>query len=131
MENFHKCVEHAIVDGNSKYENSIKIDKQEAAKIAMLLKLFAWSMSFYLFCKRILAYDIFHGRLDLQQAESFEAPSDRDLRGHDFKLRHRSFCLLRRKAAFSVRRLILRNKFTRKIVNSPTPDTFKRLLDKE
>ncbi len=38
----------------------------------------------------ILAYDIFHGRLDVPQAEFFEAPAERDLRGHDFKLRHRS-----------------------------------------
>ncbi len=39
----------------------------------------------------ILAYNIFHGRLDLPE---------RDRRGHDLKLRHRNFCLLRRKAAF-------------------------------
>ncbi len=51
----------------------------------------------------ILAYNIFHGRLDLPRAEFFEAPSERDLRGHDYKLRHRNFRLLRRKAAFSVR----------------------------
>ncbi len=51
----------------------------------------------------ILAYNIFHGRLDLPRAEFFEAPAERDLRGPDFKLRHRSFRLLRRKAALSVR----------------------------
>ncbi len=51
----------------------------------------------------ILAYNRFHGRLDLPQAEFFDAPLERDLRGHNFKLRHRSFHLLRRKAAFSVR----------------------------
>ncbi len=39
----------------------------------------------------ILAHNIFHGRLDLPQAESFEALAERYLRGHDFKLRHRSF----------------------------------------
>ncbi len=39
----------------------------------------------------VLVYNIFNGRLDLLQAEFFEAPSERDLRGHDFKLRHRSF----------------------------------------
>ncbi len=77
----------------------------------------------------ILAYNIFYGRLDLPQAEFFEAPAERDLRGHDFKLRHRSFRLLRRKAAFSVRLPISWNKLPMEIVNSPTLDTFKRLLD--
>ncbi len=51
----------------------------------------------------ILAYNIFHGRIDLPQAELVEAPAEQDRRGHDFKLRYRSFRLLRRKAAFSVR----------------------------
>ncbi len=51
----------------------------------------------------ILVYNIFHGRLDFPRAEFFEVPSERALRGHDFKLRHRSFRLLRRKVAFSVR----------------------------
>ncbi len=77
----------------------------------------------------ILAYNIFHGRLDLPQAEFFEAPAARDLRGHDFKLRHRSFRLLRRKAAFSVRLPISWNKLSMKMVNAPTLNTFKRLLD--
>ncbi len=39
----------------------------------------------------ILAYNTFHGRLDSPWAEFFEAPSERDLRGHDFKLRHHNF----------------------------------------
>ncbi len=77
----------------------------------------------------ILAYIIFHGRLDLPQAEFFEAPSERDLRGHDLKLCHRSFRLLRRKAAFYVRLPISWNKLPMETVNSPTLDTFKRLLD--
>ncbi len=51
----------------------------------------------------ILACNIFHGRLDFSQAEFFEAPAKRNLRGHDFKIRHRSFRLMRRKAAYSVR----------------------------
>ncbi len=29
-----------------------------------------------------LVYNVFHGRLDLPQAECFEAPFERDLRGH-------------------------------------------------
>ncbi len=41
----------------------------------------------------VLAYNISHGRLDLPQAEFFEAPPERDLRGHGYKLRHRSFRL--------------------------------------
>ncbi len=51
----------------------------------------------------ILAYTVFHRRLDFPHAEFFEAPAERNLRGHDFKKRHRSFRLLRRKAAYSVR----------------------------
>ncbi len=67
----------------------------------------------------ILAYTIFHGRLDLPRADFFEAPSERDLRGHDFKLCHRSFRLLRRKAAFSVRLPISWNTLPMELVNSP------------
>ncbi len=77
----------------------------------------------------ILAYNIFHGRLDLPHAKFFEAPAKRDLRGHDCKLRHRFFRLLRRKAAISVRLPISWNKLPMEIVNSPTLDTIKRLLD--
>ncbi len=77
----------------------------------------------------IWAYNIFQGRLDLPQAEFFEAPAERDLLGHDFKLRHRSFRLLRRKAAFSVRLSISWNKLPMEMVNAPTLNTFKRLLD--
>ncbi len=33
----------------------------------------------------ILAYSIFHGRLDFPHAEFFEAPAVGNLRGHDFK----------------------------------------------
>ncbi len=52
-----------------------------------------------------------------------------NLGGHDVKLRHRSFRLLRRKAAFSVWLPISRNKLTMEIVNCLTPDIFKRLMD--
>ncbi len=76
----------------------------------------------------ILANTIFYGRLDLPRAEFLEAPSERELRGHDFKLRHRSFLLLQRKAAFSVRLPISWNKRPMEKVNSPTLDTFMRLL---
>ncbi len=51
----------------------------------------------------ILAYNIFHGRLDVSQAAFFGAPVLRNLREHNFKIRHRSFCLLRRKATYTVR----------------------------
>ncbi len=61
-----------------------------------------------------LAYDIFHGRLDLQRAEFFEASTERELQGHDFELRHHSVRLLRRKAAFYVRLFISWNKFPMK-----------------
>ncbi len=77
----------------------------------------------------ILAYNIFHGRLDLPRAECFEAPSVRDLRGHDFKLRHCSFQLLRKKADVSERIPIAPNIRPMEKVNSPTVDLFQRLVD--
>ncbi len=77
----------------------------------------------------ILAYSIFHSRLDLPQAKFFEVPSERDLRGHDFKLRHSSFRLPRRKAAFSVRLPNSWNKLPMNMVNATTLDTFKDSSD--
>ncbi len=77
----------------------------------------------------ILAYNIFHGRLDFPHAEFFEAPAGRNLRGHDFKIRHRSFRLLRRKAAYSVRLSAPWNSLPEHIVNAPSLGTFKRSLD--
>ncbi len=50
------------------------------------------------------------------------------LRGHGYKLRHSSFRLLRRKAAFSVKLPISWNKLPMEMVDSPTLETFKRLL---
>ncbi len=76
----------------------------------------------------ILAYNIFHGRIDLPQAESFEAPAERDLRGHNSKLRHLSFRLLRRKATFSVRLPISWNKLPLEMAIALTLDTFKRQM---
>ncbi len=72
----------------------------------------------------ILACNIIHGHLDLQQA-----PVERDLRGHDFKLRHRSFRLLRRKAASSATLPNLWNKLPIEMIHDSTLDTFKRLFE--
>ncbi len=77
----------------------------------------------------ILAYNIFHGRLDFPQAEFLEAPAEGNLRGHSFKIRHRSFRLLRRKEAYTVRLPGLWNSLPEHIVNAPSLGTFKRLLD--
>ncbi len=77
----------------------------------------------------ILGYNIFNGRIGLPQSGFFEAPVERDFRGHDVNLCHRRFRLLRRKAAFSMRFPTSWNKLPMKIVNFPTLDTFKRLLD--
>ncbi len=77
----------------------------------------------------ILAYNIFHRRLDLPQAEYFEAPAERNLRGHIFKIRHRSFRLLRRKAAYSVRLPGPWNSLPSHIFNAPSLGAFKRSLD--
>ncbi len=70
----------------------------------------------------IVAYIMYHGHLDWPQAEFFEARAERDLRGHDFKLRHRSFRLIRRKAAFSVRLPISWNKLSIEMVNARALD---------
>ncbi len=77
----------------------------------------------------ILAYNIFHGRLDFPHVDFFEAPAERNLRGHDFKIRHRSFRLLRRKAAYCVRLPGPWNSLPEHIVNAPSLGTFKRSLD--
>ncbi len=77
----------------------------------------------------ILAYNIFHGCFDLLQVEFFGNRAERDLRGNEFKWGHRSFRLLWRKAAFSVRLQISWNKHPMEMVSAPTLDTFKRLLD--
>ncbi len=50
----------------------------------------------------ILAYNILHGHLDFPQAEFSEAPEERNLRGHDFKICHRGFRSLPGKASYSV-----------------------------
>ncbi len=76
----------------------------------------------------ILAYNIFHGRLDFPHAEFFEAPAERNLRGHDSKIRHRSFRLLRRKAAYSVRLPGPWNSLREHIVNAASLGTFNRSL---
>ncbi len=49
------------------------------------------------------AHSIFPGRFDLPQTEFFQAPAERDLRGHDFRLRQSSSRLPQRKAAFSMK----------------------------
>ncbi len=51
----------------------------------------------------ILAYDIFQDRLNIPLEEFFEAPSERNLRRHDFRLHHRRLHRARRGVAFSVR----------------------------
>ncbi len=68
----------------------------------------------------ILANNIFHGRLDFPQAEFFEAPAERNLQGHGFKIRHRSSRLFRRKAAYFVRLPGLWNSLSNHIVNAPS-----------
>ncbi len=77
----------------------------------------------------ILAYNIFYGRLDFPRVVFFEAPAKRNLRGHNFKIRHRSFRLLRRKGVSSVRLPGPWNSLPGQIVNAILLGTFKRLLD--
>ncbi len=49
----------------------------------------------------ILTYNVIKDRLDMPLEEFFEASSERNLRRHDFQLRHRHFHRARRGAAFS------------------------------
>ncbi len=77
----------------------------------------------------ILAYGIFHGRYDLPQDLFFTLPSCSHLRGHDLKLRHRSFHLARRNAAFSVQIVEPWNKLPPFVINSPSVVVFKNRLD--
>ncbi len=77
----------------------------------------------------ILAYNIYHGRLDFPQAEIFEAPAEWNLRVYDFKIRHRIFRLLRRKATYSVSLPGPWNSLPDHIVNAPSLGAFNRSLD--
>ncbi len=78
--------------------------------------------------RRRLRGNLNHGRLDFPHAEFFEAPAERNLRGHDFKIRHRSFRLLRRKAAYSVRLPGPWDSLPSHIVNAPSIGAFTRSL---
>ncbi len=77
----------------------------------------------------ILAHGIFHGKYDLQQNLFFTLPSCSHLRGHDLKLRHRSFNLARQIAAFSVRIVEPWSKLLPLVINSPSVVVFKNQLD--
>ncbi len=77
----------------------------------------------------ILAYNLFQGRLNIPLDEIFEAPAERNLRRHDFQLRHRRFRLARRKAAFSVRLPKHWNKLSQAVVTARSFKAFTRLLD--
>ncbi len=68
----------------------------------------------------ILAFGIFHGSYDLPHDIFFTLPSCSHLRGHDLKLRHRSFHLARRKAAFSVWIVEPWNKLPPSVIDSPS-----------
>ncbi len=72
---------------------------------------------------------MFQGRLDMPLKEFFEASSERNLRRHDFQLRHRRFYRARRGAAFSVSLPPKLNALPLGVVTAPTLDLFKRLLD--
>ncbi len=71
----------------------------------------------------ILTFSIFFSCLDLPQADIFESPPERDLRGHDSNLGHRNFHWLGKIAAFAWIKLLI------EIFNPPTLKTFKRMLD--
>ncbi len=65
----------------------------------------------------------------VQAGGTFTLPSCSHLRGHDLKLRHRSFHLARRKAAFSVRIVEPWNELPPFVIDSPSVVVFKNLLD--
>ncbi len=70
-----------------------------------------------------LAYSIFHNCFDLVCVELVKAPIERDLRRNGFKLSHQ------RETAYLVRLPITWTKFPIEIINDPTLETFRRLLD--
>ncbi len=70
----------------------------------------------------------FQGLLDVQLEDFYEASSGRDLRRHDFQLRHRRSDRARRGAAFSVRLSRSWNAHPLGGVTTPTRVAFKRLL---
>ncbi len=72
---------------------------------------------------------MFQGGLDVPLEEFFEAPTERNLRRHDFQLRHRRFHRARRGAAFSVRLPPKWNALPLEVVTAPTLDLFKRMMD--
>ncbi len=74
-------------------------------------------------------YSHFDGGPDLPQDLFFTLPSCSHLRGHDLMLRHRSFHLARRKAAFSVRLVEPWNKLPPFVINSPSVVVFKDRLN--
>ncbi len=76
----------------------------------------------------VLAYGIFHGRYDLPQDIFFTLPYCSHIRGHDLKLRPRSFHLARRKVAFSVQIVDPWNNLPLFVINSPTVVVFKNRL---
>jgi len=77
----------------------------------------------------ILTYNLFLGRLDLPLEEFFEAPGNRNLRGHDFKVRPQKPRLQRRQHAYAVRTANPWNKLPKTVVDQPTLSSFKEELD--
>ncbi len=77
----------------------------------------------------IMAYNMFQVQLDVPLEDFSEAPSERDLRRHDFQLHYRRFNRSRRGAAFSVRLPRSWDALPLEVVTAPKLVTFKRLLD--
>ncbi len=71
---------------------------------------------------------MFQGRLDMPLVDFFEAPSVRNLRRHDYQLRHRRFHRARRGAAFSVTLSPKWNALPLEVITAPTLDLFKRIV---
>ncbi len=72
---------------------------------------------------------MFQGQFDMPLEEFIRAPPERNLRTHDFQLRHRRFPRARRGAAFTVRLPWRWNKISLEAVTAITLDTFKSMLD--
>ncbi len=77
----------------------------------------------------IMVCNMFQRRLDVQLHDFFEAPSGRNLRRHDFQLRHRRFNRAKGGTAFSVKLPRSWNALPLEVVTAPTLVTYKRLLD--
>ena len=78
----------------------------------------------------IEVYKMFNGLDDLNIEDYFDLDKNDRTRGHNLKIKKKSFKLDLRKNFFSLRVVDQWNNLPADVINSPTLNTFKRRLDK-